>query len=245
LKLGVLTTAVLQPVIASTSFGSSSKLMDQASDPIITPAGYAFTIWGAITIGSLIYAFYQLRPQKKTSKLYEDIAPYSVVVFAGFSAWLYAASHNWLLVTIGIFLLMGFCLFKIYSEILQTRSKTKFTWVEQIGTYGTFSLYTGWTTVAIFANIASAVKFSGFSDVGTSGIFWQVVVLLLATAASMLAIRYFKASVLYTLTILWALIAVLVGTLQHKTVAGILPLIISAAILSIIGTFLKYRLAKN
>lgn len=236
-RIIVLGLAILQPFTAYFSTFSASSLME-TNDPTITPAGYAFVIWGVICVGSLAYALYQLLPGRRNKELYDAIAPYVVGVFAGFSIWLYAAGEEWLWVTVIIFIGMGLLLLKVFPTILKAVYQKKFSILEQVVTYCTFALYAGWTTVAIFANTASAIKFYGVSDLGTNGILWQTGILLLACIVSFIAISKTKGSVPYSLTILWAFIAVTIGTLGRANVAGILPWVAGIATCILLVNFL-------
>lgn len=237
----VLGFALLQPFAAYvSSLGDVSRLMDSASIPLISPAGYAFSIWGIICAGSVLFGFYQLFA-KRNADLYEKVAPYALLVFTGFTAWLYAAARDWTWLTVVIFVAMGYGLYRLYPQIVQAHLNKKLSLAEQIVTYGTFGLYAGWTTVAIFANIAVAIKFSGLADQGGSGLLWQGAILVAATAVSMFGIWKTHGSVPYAGAILWAFVAIVVGLLEwRETAAPLLYLaLIATAMLAL--TFIRAR----
>lgn len=237
----VLALAVLQPVTSYLSTMGNARFMDQVSNPLITPASYAFAIWGVITTGSLIYAIYQALPKRKNADLYRRIAPYAAGLFAGFSVWLYAAERDWLWATVLIFLFMGFCLWRLFPQVLGAVRAKALSRFELVFVYGTFGLYAGWTTVAIFANVAAALKFSGISDLGTFGLLWQALVLLSAAAVSVLCVLRTKGSLPYTLTLLWAFVAVVVGTLERGEVALPLTGLATLAVLALVAAYCYAR----
>lgn len=243
LKLSVLIFAILQPVVAYfSSFGDTSRLMEDASIPLISPAGYAFSIWGIICIGSVLFGLYQLFSKRNTD-LYEKIAPYALLVFVGFTAWLYAAAQNWIWVTVVIFITMGYGLYRLYPQIVRANLSKKFSLTEQIVTYGTFGLYAGWTTVAIFANIAAVIKFSGLADQGNVGLLWQGAILIVATIVSILGIKRTKGSIPYAGAILWAFVAIIIRLLEWRDVAA--PLlylaVIATAVLAMIFVHARFK----
>ena len=241
MKYLVLILAILQPITSYLAATGNGRFMDEASGPLISPAGYAFVIWSVITTGSLIYAFYQVLPKRKNEELYTRIAPYAAGLFAGFSIWLYAASKDWLWATVLIFISMGYFLARLYPHILRAVAAKKFSVFEMIIVYGTFGLYAGWTTVAIFANIAAALKFSGVSDTGSMGLVWQAAILIAAAATSVVLLLRTKGSTPYGAAMLWGFVAIVVGVLEKSTDALLLAVLAAAASLSLIGAYLYAR----
>lgn len=237
MKKLVLALALLQPVASYFSTIGNARFMDQANNPLITPASYAFSIWGLITLGCVVYAVYQLLPGRRNAALYDRIAPYAAGVFAGFSIWLNAAEQDWLWGTVAIFLAMGYCLAHLYPHLVRAAFEKKFSLVETIGTYGTFGLYAGWTTVAIFANVAAALKFSGVADTGTAGILWQAAILVAAVGTAIALLLRLKGSVPYAAAMLWGFVAIVIGTLERGNVAEPLPWIAGLASAALLAAF--------
>jgi hypothetical protein len=214
LRLGVLITSLTQalsPLLSSLNDESASA--NSYTNPKITPAGYAFAVWGVITTLSWIYGFYQLRKGLKNESLHLKVAPYLIAIYICFSVWLFAAEYQWLIATVAIFIVMYLLLARVLTFVNAEREQLtttgKLLLLTQIG------IYAGWTAVAIFANIASAVKFYGYSDEGTFGDIWQASLLFLATLNILIGIHLFKGNIAFIATTLWAVVGVYVG-LQNE-----------------------------
>ena len=205
----VLATALLQalsPLLFRLS--GSPGLEGESSGPAITPAGYAFIVWGAITGLAFAYGVYQVFPRKNQTLFRQISLPLSAV-YGGFSLWLLAASQQWLWATVVIFGGMLFFLWRAYDRVIAGR--IALSPVEVVLLAGQLGLYTGWTSIAVFANLAAALKNAGLSDVGSTGMLWQGLLLLGATLNGLYGIRRSGGSLFYTATVLWAFVGVLIG----------------------------------
>lgn len=196
---------------------------DTFSSPILTPAGYAFAIWGVITLGCVVYGVYQLLPKQRKNKIYDHMAVPLMITFAGFSMWIYAATQLWLWTTVGIFICMLLALWWAYAYILT--SKQKLSLFGQVLFQGTFGLYIGWGTVATVLNFATALNFYGYIYPDARSIGVYIVVLLLALAHALYGLIRIRYNSYYFGTILWAFIAVAVRTFSENALLTILSLV--------------------
>ena len=74
--------------------------------PTIVPEPYAFSIWGVIYLGLLIFPIYQWFKRRTSDPLWQKVhGLYAINVFAN-GVWLAAASYDWLIVTVIIMLLL-------------------------------------------------------------------------------------------------------------------------------------------
>jgi hypothetical protein len=208
------------------------------NDPQITPAGYAFAVWGVITTLALVYGVYQAIPANRTHPVFGQVAPYLIATYIGFGVWLWAAQNNYLWITVAVFVVMFGCL--LQANRLMGQSGASFTLVQTILLKGQLGIYLGWTSVAIFANLASAIKFTGVSDLGPTGQLWQGLVLLGATINVLYCIYSTGSSPFYTATALWALVGVWFG-LRNVNGPIVLQIEVAVAILLVLGWFLYQR----
>jgi len=214
-----------------------------ADDPKITPAGYAFVVWGVITILAFAYAIYQFRPNLQNASVHHKIAQKLSVVYLCFAAWLVSAEQQWLIATVVIFVVMHVLLQQVLSLLL--RIEAKWTTADKVFLLLQVGVYSGWTTVAIVANTASALKFYGFSDEGDFGIIWQSVLLILAAINVLIGVAKFWKSIPFVLTTLWALVGIYFGLADEEDV-NILRVITVAAIITVSVFFvLKIVLGKR
>ena len=207
------------------------------SSPILTPAGYAFAIWGVITLGCVVYGVYQLLPQQRKNKLYDQMAVPLMITFTGFSLWIYCATREWLWTTVAIFVTMLISLWWAYSYIL--KSKQKFSLFESLLLKGTFGLYIGWGTVATVLNAVTALSFYNYIYPDTRSLGVYILVLFAALANSLVGLKMIKYSSYYFGTIIWAFVAVAVETFQKDAI--LLSLISLGAVGVVTLVWLKGR----
>jgi len=103
-------------------------------------------------------------------------------------------------------------------------------WVRRLATL-TFGLYLGWSSLAVFVNVAAAAIRSGAptADVG-----WQAAVLVAATAAAMVLTVVLRGTPGYVAAVAWALIAVAVGAAHRgSTVLAVASAVATVVIVSI------------
>lgn len=230
LKTGVLIFSITQ--LISPVFSSFNNRANQNNtDPQITPAGYTFSVWGIITILSFLYGVYQILPRRKNENLHISIAPLLIVVYILFSVWLYAAAMNWLIMTVVIFVIMLVLLSLVLDKIFMNAHSLSN--VEQVLLKSQVAIYAGWSTVAVFANTGSLLKFYGLEDAGLTGSIWQSVLLFAALVNSIYGLKRFKGNWVYAGTILWAFVGVLAG-LSDESEVIFLQVITSLAILVVI-----------
>lgn len=183
------------------------------NEALITPAGYAFGLWGVITVLCAVTAGavvrYGLGAWWETSLLID-----ASVVFVGFSMWLLVAAQDWLWVSVVVFMVMVSSLVHIVRLlVLRRHDLTCPSWLAVLATV-TFGLYLGWSSVAVFANVAAALISSGVS---ASTVWWQFVVLVAAAIFVVGLTRLFRATPGYVAGSLWALVAIAIGAAQRNS----------------------------
>lgn len=149
------------------------------------------------------------------------------MVFVGFSVWLAVAAQNWLWVTVAVFAVMVGALAHIMLLLVRRRGDLSCPpWLTTLATV-TFGLYLGWSSIAVFANIAAALIDSGVSP---DAALWQGVVLVAAAAFAVLLTVTLRGTVGYAAGVLWALVAITVGAAGRDSVA----LAVTAAVAALV-----------
>jgi len=203
---------------------------------LITPAGYAFSLWGLITLLSAATAIvilrYGLGSWWETSVLID-----ASVAFVGFSVWLLVAAQDWLWASVAVFAAMVSALIHIVRLLVRRRHDlTCPSWVALLATV-TFGLYLGWSSIAVFANIAAALIDSGVSA-STAG--WQFVVLAAATVAALVLTRMLRGTPGYTAGVVWALVAIAIGAASRNSMFLSTTAVV-ATVLVVIATAIALR----
>jgi hypothetical protein len=233
-------TQLLTPLFSS--FNDNQRKSN--FDPPITPAGYTFAIWGIITLLGLCYGFYQLLPNRPSADLHQKAARTLCVVYVLFSVWLFVASKNWLWTTVIIFVAMFILLFMLFQFIQE--NKQQLALADKILLEGQIGIYLGWSTVAIFANTASALAYYNILTMNTIGIIIQSALLILALINGIYGINKTNGNYFLSATILWAFVGVFFGLRQNSN-TPILQIVVIGAILIFISylAFIRLRLLKR
>lgn len=183
---------------------------------LITPANYAFAIWGVIYIGLIAFGIYQALPaQRHNPHLLKLRAPIVwASVFQIVWVYLFQLQQFWLSVVFMFGILLNLIAAYVWSRFPKNRVSREEKWFARIP----ISIYLGWISVASIVNVASALYASGWSN---GGAFWTVLMILIAAVISaIIAIRF--GDIAFTGVIVWAFIAIAVRQL------GQLPILITA-----------------
>ncbi len=176
-----------------------------------TPAGYAFSIWSLIYLGLIAFAVFQGRSlfnKEKEHDIVLQIGWWFVISCLANCLWII----NWVYGYVGTSaLIMILLLFSLIQIILRTDmelhkvplSKIAFVWWP-------FSLYSGWITVALIANIAAWLTEISWQGFGLSEVTWAVFMIAVAGGIN-LTITWTRNMREFSLVGVWALIAIAVA----------------------------------
>lgn len=210
-------TQLATPPVISWVFGDFLS-SGATNDAVITPAGYAFSIWGPITVLSAITCVAVLRWGLGSPWEARMLAEASIV-FVGFTMWLLLAAHHWLWLTVAVFAVMVGALVDVVRLLVRHGEDLSCpVWLRRLATL-TFGLYLGWSSVAVFVNVAAALIESGWSATETG---WQATVLVAATIVAVVLTIVLRGTPGYAVAALWALVAATIGAAQRgsTTLAG-------------------------
>ena len=224
------------PVIARV-FGDflSSGATNQA---LITPSGYAFSIWGLITLLTVVTGAAILRHGLGTAWETRVLVELSAV-YLGFSAWLVVAAQDWLWLSVAVFAAMTAALVDVVRLVVRHDGDlTCPRWLRRLATL-TFGLYLGWSSVAVFVNVAAAAIRAG-APAGNVG--WQAAVLVAASATAIVLTAVLRGSPGYVAAVAWALVAAAIGAAHRGStllsVASVVAtvVVVGTAAVQIVGT---------
>ncbi len=172
---------------------------------LITPANYAFAIWGVIYLGLIAFGIYQALPaQRSNSRLQRLRAPIIwSSIFQIVWVYLFLSRMFWVSVIGIVAILVN--LIAAFVWMQRERFSRREKWLVQ----HPISIYLGWISVATIVNVASALFVSQWNGWGISPVVWTVIMLLVATAITvMIAIRFREAA--FPGVIVWAFVAIAV-----------------------------------
>lgn len=237
-----LVLAIAQVVVSIILFGNGmdfgASTADGFVDPPIVPATYAFSIWSVIYLGTIAYGIWQAQPKQRKSKLLREIGFFTAVSFWGTSFWLILAKYNqvWL-----SFICILVILIATLTTFFDINLKKKISDKEALYVLLPFSLFAGWVTAASFVNLQAAMSSSGLANWLLPEKLWTVIILLGLGALATFVINRNRYSVIYGLTILWALIAIMVRNISPESYNPELTMTTGVVALFIAGNLLYKR----
>lgn len=172
----------------------------------ITPANYAFAIWGLIYLGLIAYGIYQLLPTQRHNPTLHRVDVLLIIACLAQIAWVYLFTLRLFWLSVVAMLAILIPLISAYLQLeIGKRASREFKWL----VHAPLSVYLSWISVATIVNIASALYISGWDGWGISAVGWTVIMLLIGAAiASIIAVQ--RADIAFILVFIWAYIAIAV-----------------------------------
>jgi hypothetical protein len=191
--------------------GNSMKTVSDRYFNHITPAGYAFSIWGIIYLGLLGFVFFTgINPRKDPvrSAVVSKISWWFVLSCLANCFWVVA----WLYDCTGIsVMIMGILLLCLLKIIVNTRMELDaHPLKDYLFIYWPFALYSGWITVAFIANISAYLTKVGWQGWGISNVTWAIIMICAAGLVNVLMV-YTRNLREFAVVGIWALLAIAVS----------------------------------
>lgn len=214
-SIAVLVLAVAQVASAPVTFlvqgeaGNQGTISDANLSPV-TPAGYAFSIWGLIYAASLVLAVYQLLPGQPARAVHRRTGWWLVGAFAASTVWVPVFGARLIWASQVVIVALVVCL--VLATVRFTRLGPAETAAERFAFRLPVTLYLGWATLACFAGFGTTFRSLGMPQESswTRGV--GVVLVVSATVVSVLVISRLSALAGFVFTAGWALVAVAVAT---------------------------------
>lgn len=221
-RIAILAFAIIQ-ILATLlpSMGIGEPIGDRSDSvqTVITPAGWAFSIWGLLFAGSLVFAIYQLLPAQRASPLLAKIGWPSAGAFLGNAVWaIYVQFANLSFISVLIISFTLLCLLACYRSFAS--SAHPLSRGEQFFVALPLSALTAWLTAATIVNIAAALTFHGIGVGNAAPVVGAAVVTVGGLIASA-AIWNSRGNPWYALVFLWALGGIYSGNSDIATLVAV------------------------
>ena len=240
-RIIVLATAVFAVVIGQAQilmgWGQSPAEFAADSDETLRVAGYAFSIWGVIYLGLLIYAVRQALPQTGESPLIGRFGWPSAAAFLGIGWWIVAAAFDWEAATeVLIFASLAVLLvpLMINADTIRALGRTE---RDRWTVVWPLALLAGWLTVAAPVNLLTILTGDKALPTMLSPIAWAMLAIVVVALVALVVTLRIR-TLAYGLPIAWGLLGVFVaeqernGTLAYFALAAAVAVLIGAVILT-------------
>lgn len=201
--------------------GVTPEVISDKYPTVITPAGYAFSIWSLIYVGLIAFGIYQMLPRNLVR--FRNVRSLYVITCVLNCSWIYFWHREQIGVCIGLIFALLISLVVMLVQFRKTEAGGG-----AIFTKGVFGLYAGWVTAATLVNFAILIKsVDGISSPGS----WNLVgaAFLVVAAAMAVLVRFQLKNYVYPLAIAWAATAIAVKQ------SGNTVIVVAASFCVIIG----------
>lgn len=222
---------VIFNALAGTGYvnGVTPEVISAKYPTILTPAGYAFSIWSLIYLGLTAFSVFQLLPANLNR--FRPVRSLYILSCVFNCAWIYFFHQDQIGICLAIIVLLWGTLLLIKIKLAGCATVAE-TWLMQ----APFGIYFGWVTAASLVNLMLFLKYVG-SPAASSSLLGSILILLAAACAVIVRLKLWN--FFYPLAIAWALTAIAVKQ------SGNTAIVVSAALGVVIclittGTFVVH-----
>ncbi|MDB5269430.1 MAG: hypothetical protein JWP58_2470 [Hymenobacter sp.] len=213
--------------------GQTMGMVSAKYPTLLTPAGYAFSIWGLIFLALTIYAVWQLLPAQRHISLPDALAKPLTLASLATGAWVVLFAYELILPSVGVMLLILGCLIVAYGRA----RRRIFTDAAPALAGVPLSLYLGWISVASVINITIGLRQLGWQTAEGASVTLTLGLIVVVVALGLIMSRVFR-DMVFPLVVAWALVAVWVVRLREVRELGWAALI-GATVVAIAGFVLS------
>jgi hypothetical protein len=203
--------------------------VSDAYPSLFTPAGFTFSIWGVIYLLLGAHVLYQLglfRGSPDTaeqSALLNRVGTLFAISSLANTAWVFAWHYDHIPLSAVLITVILVCLALIVTTLRSVNLTGRRRWLIGVP----FSVYFGWTTVAVVANITVLLVSRGWDGFGLADSTWAVIMVLVAMVIGTTTMVRNR-DMAYGLALIWAYIGILARQTSAAGLDGRYPMIITA-----------------
>jgi len=216
--------------------GDTGEISNKYST-LVTPAGYAFSIWGLIYVGLVAFGVYQLLPANIAR--FRPVRSLYIFTCALNCAWLYFWHAEQIVVCFVIIVALCITLFLINYHLKGPRSLAD-NWIVK----APFGIYFGWVTAAMSVNFVIMLKYLRL-DLSFTAETILGVVLILAVAVAAIAIRVKLTNYFYPIAVAWALTAIAVKQSGKTAIVAAAALGVVACLIATMSFVMNLRSSQD
>lgn len=233
--LAVILASVAQVAAAAFPALGIGTPVGQQSDMVqtlITPAGWAFSIWGALYLGSFVFAIYQALPAQRSNALLHELRWPAAGAFLGNALW--AAYVQLSDLNAGSVVIIAFslaCILVAFRRLADWREH--FAFAERWCAMLPLSALAAWLTAATIVNVAASLRYHGLEATAAAAPIISAGVVIIGGIIAGLALVRSRGNPPFALVFLWALAAIYAAGGQQAGQVGLAA--IAAAVLTVGG----------
>jgi benzodiazapine receptor len=188
------TMAELLPINGNTTGGLSNRI-----EVLITPAGYAFSIWSLIYILIGIWIIRQFPKNRHQLPVYTNTSIAFIIGGLLNCTWILTWHYEFFIASMVVMIAYLISLIILYKQIKNSNPG--------FFDLAPFSINLGWVSVATIVNIAYVLKDNGWNGFGYSDEVWTVIMLIIGAGLAVI-FKFKESDYLYPLVFVWAFVAI-------------------------------------
>jgi translocator protein len=228
-------TVIFVNYLASTGYigGITPDYLSKLYPTFVTPAGFAFTIWGWIYLGLIIFTIFQAMPSQADN--YRKIRTIYVINCLANCVWILVWHNQLIVASVGAMLVLLASLIAININL---------TGEDSLIARVPFGMYFGWVTVATVVNITICLSSFGIKYSDSTSI--TIACLLIAVAAIIgVTVRLGIKNVAYGLAVAWGILGIAINYGGVMAISFVSAFAIIALLIAAITPLLRLNEAKR
>lgn len=215
--------------------GRTTGEISDAYPSLFTPAGITFSIWGVIYLLLGAHVLYQLGllgggPQDPEQRaLLNRVGLLFAASSLANTVWIFAWHYDFIPLSAVLITVMLVCLALIVTTLRRANLAGRQRWLVGLP----FSVYFGWITVAVVANVTVMLVRSHWDGFGLSDPTWATIMVLVAMSIGTLTMVRNR-DVAYGLVLIWAFAGILLRQFAATGFNGRYPAVIAAVVASLV-----------
>ena len=244
----VLACAVFAVVAAygqmAVGWGQTPQEFSADSDATLRVAGYAFSIWGLIYLGLLVYAVRQVLPQTGESLLIHRLGWPSAAALLGIGWWIFASAFDWEWAT--VVLIFG-SLFVLLVPLMMNAGAIRAlgrTDRDRWMVVWPLAMLAGWLTVASPVNLLTIVTGNGDLPASPSPTVWAMLAVAVVALTALVVTASLR-MLAFALPVAWGLLGAFVAEQERNPSLAYAALAAAVAVLVVGAIVLTFRLRRG
>lgn len=188
---------------------------------LMTPADYAFAIWGVIYGSTLLYAVLALLPSELETRMHDRVAPWLVLLNALGSLWIALFTVEQLgpsVLISGAMVASALTIYAIVSDHIVGEHLSRW-W------RAPFGLWLGWLSVALLVNLNVALTAAGWEGWPSAALWASLMLVAAAVVAHAVGALFLDPVVAFVVA--WAAFAIAAAQAQDSTLVTITALAVA------------------
>ncbi|RJE83922.1 tryptophan-rich sensory protein [Paenibacillus sp. 1011MAR3C5] len=206
---------------------------------LVTPAGYAFSIWSIIYMLLFLFVIYGFTKDGRVSGRVAAIGKFFFLSCLFNIGWLLLWHYELLTSSVFMMFALLIALGIVYGKINRTQPARQ---AERWSVRLPFSIYLGWICVATIVNVAIALSAGGWDGFGLPDTTWAIIMLSAATVVALALGLKFK-DIACMLVFVWAFIAIGIKQQAYPEVAYTSYAL--AGLLVLVALFIVVRMVRG